>query len=146
MGIQVLDPSTAGVQLMELTKLSAMISGAVSGALVAWLARRNVLLALCSFLLGIMGGMSIGTGMGNLFYVTHDGAEAIVNAGCCSILPAVGAGVAGALPTALVIFFLIGVLSLRHLKPRPPRVQTVFRGFIAGAVVGILMALVWVII
>ncbi|MEI7880449.1 MAG: hypothetical protein WCI95_06200 [bacterium] len=146
MGIQVLDPSMAGVQLMELTKLAAMMAGAVSGALVAWLARRNVLLALWAFLLGIMGGMTIGTGAGNLFFVTTDGAETIVKAGCCSVLPALGAGLAGALPSAFLISVFIGILALRHLHPRPPRVRTALKGLIAGVVMGTLTAVLWVVL
>jgi len=146
MGIPVLDPSTAGVSLMELTKLSAMMAGAVSGALVAWLARRNVLLSLCAFFLGTMGGMSIGTGMGHLFYVTHDGAESIIRAGFSSVVSALGAGAAGAMPTAFLISILIGILALRHLHPRPPRIPTALKGFIAGTVMGILTAVGWVVI
>jgi hypothetical protein len=146
MAIPVLDPSYEGLPLVELTKLAAMMAGAVSGALVAWFSRRNVLLTLCAFLLGIMGGLSMGTGMGTLFYVTHDGAETIVRAGCCSVLPALGAGLAGAIPTAFLISILIGFLALRHLKPRPPRVRTVLNGFMAGAVTGTLTAVLWTVV
>ena len=142
MGVPVLDPSAEGVSLMDLAKLSAMMAGAVSSALVAWVARRNVLLALCAFLLGIMGGMSIGTGMGNLFYVTHEGAETFVKAGYSTVLPVLRAGLAGALPTAFIMSILIGFLSLRHLKPRPPRVRTALKGFLAGTLAGTLTAVV----
>jgi hypothetical protein len=146
MAIPVLDPSSEGVSLLELAKLSAMMAGAVSGALVAWLSRRNILLALCAFLLGMMGGITIGTGIGNLFYVTHEGVESIVKADFGSILYAFGAGVAGALPTAFLISILIGCLALRHLKPRPPRVRTALKGFIAGTVMGALSAVVWTLV
>lgn len=146
MGIPVLDPSAEGVPLMELTKLSAMMAGAVSGAVVAWISRRNVLLALCAFFLGIMGGLSLGTGMGRLFYMSHDGAESIVRAGCCSIFPAAGAGMAGALPTAFLISIFVGFLALRHLHPRPPRVRTALTGFIAGTAMGISAAVLWTVV
>lgn len=146
MGIPVLDPSEAGIPLSELAKLSAMMAGAVAGALVAWLSRRNVLLTLCAFLLGMIGGMSIGTGMGNLFYVSHEGVESIVRAGSGSVLPAFEAGVAGALPTAFVISILIGLLALRHLKPRPPRVLTALKGFFAGTLMGTVAAVVWTLV
>lgn len=146
MGVPVLDPSTEGVSLMELTKLSAMMAGAVSGAVVAWISRRNILLALCAFFLGIMGGLSIGTGMGNLFYVSFGGVESIVKASCCSTLPAVGAGVAGALPTAFLTSIFIGFLALRHLHPRPPRVRTALTGFIAGTLMGTLTAVIWTVV
>jgi hypothetical protein len=142
MAVPILDPSSEGVQLLELTKLAAMMAGAVSGALVAWLSRRNILLALYAFLLGIMGGLTMGTGMGNLFFVAHDGVEAIVKVGCCSVLPGLGAGLAGALPTAFLISILVGFLALRHLKPRPPRVRTVLQGFVAGVVMGTLTAVI----
>ena len=123
-----------------------MLAGAVSGALIARLSRRNVLLTLCAFLLGIMGGLITGTGMGNLCYVSREGVESIVRVGCCSIWPALGAGVAGAVPTAFVISLLIGFLWLRHLRPRPPRVPTVFKGFIAGVVAGTLTAVIWAVV
>ena len=146
MGVPILDPSAEAVSLLELAKLSAAMAGAVAGALVAWLSRRNVLLTFYSFLLGIMGGLSIGTGMGNLFFVTREGAETIVRAACCSVFPAVGAGLAGAIPSAALISLLIGFLALRHLKPRPPRVRTVLEGAIAGAVTGTLASLLWTVL
>lgn len=146
MGVPVLDPSSQGISLMVLTKLSAMLAGAVSGAFVAWLSRRNVLLTLCAFLLGIMGGMITGTGLGNLFYVASDGVESIVRVGFCSICSALGASMAGAIPTAFVISIFIGFLWLRHLKPRPPRIKTVLKGFAAGAVVGTLATAVWAVV
>ncbi len=146
MGIPVLDSSAAGVSLLELTKLSAMMAGAVSGALVSWLARRNVLLTLCSFFLGMMGGIICGTGMGHLIYVSQEGVESIVNVGCCSILDGLGGGAAGAIPASFVISILIGILSLRHLHPRPPRVLTALKGFIAGSVMGTLSAVIWVVV
>lgn len=146
MGVPVLDPSIEGVSLMELTVMSAMMAGAVAGAVVAWISRRNVLLALCAFFLGIMGGLSLGTGTGNLFYVSSDGVESIVKAQCCSLLPAFGAGVAGALPSAFLISIFIGTLSLRHLHPRPPRVRTALTGFIGGTIMGVLTAVLWTIV
>lgn len=146
MGMPVLDPSAEGVQLMELTRLSAMMAGAVSGALVAWLSRRNVLLTLSAFFLGIMGGLTLGTGMGNLCFVSHEGVETIVKAGCCSILWILGSGLAGSIPTAFMVSVIIGFLMLRHLKPRPPRVRTVLKGFIAGILMGTLSAMIWALV
>ena len=142
MALSVLDPSTQGVPLVELTKLSAMMAGAVAGAVVGWLSRRHVLFSIYGFLIGIMGGMLSGTGMGNLFYVSRDGAESIVKAGCCSILPILGGGLVGSLPTAFLIAVIIGFMALRHLKNRPPRVRTVAIGFGAGAAIGTLLAVV----
>ncbi len=146
MAIPVLDPSEAGVSLPELAGLAAMMAGAVSGALVSWISRHSVLLSLCSFLLGIMGGMSIGTGMGNLLYVSPDGVESLVNVGHGSVFSVLWAGLAGAIPTAIVMSLLIGFLALRHLKPRPPRVRTVLDGALAGAAMGTLAAVVWTLI
>jgi hypothetical protein len=81
--------------------------------------------------------------MGRLLYVTHEGVESIVNVGSSSLWAACGGGVAGAVPTSFVISILIGILSLRHLHPRPPRVWTVLKGCIAGSLVGTLMAVFW---
>ncbi|MEI6563604.1 MAG: hypothetical protein WCO42_04765 [bacterium] len=142
MALPILDPSAQGVSLMELTKLSAMMAGAVAGAVVGWLSRRHIMFSIYAFLLGIMGGMLVGTGMGNLIYVSRDGAESMVRVGCCSIFPALGGGVAGSLPTAFLVAIVVGIMALRHLKPRPPRVRTVFTGFVAGVVMGTLTAVV----
>ena len=88
----ILDSSTQGVSLMELARLSAMMAGAVSGAMVAWLARRNVALGFCSFILGILGGMSVGTGMGRLCFCHGDGTECVVQSGWSALL---ASGLAG---------------------------------------------------
>jgi len=146
MSVPVLDPSAEGVSLMELVKLSAMMAGAVSGAIVAWIARRNALLVLYAFLLGMMGGILLGTGMGNLLYVTHEGAESFVKAAVSSLIPVLGAGAAGALPTAFVMSIIVGFILLRHLHPRPPRVRTALKGFFVGAVMGTLTAVIWTVI
>ena len=142
----VLDPSVAGVSLLEVTRLSAMIAGAVAGAAVGWLSKRNILLALCAFMLGSMGGMSIGTGMGRLFYVTSDGAEVMVTAGFHSIVKVIPAALAGAIPTAFLMALVIAFLSLRHMKNRPPPKRTAWTGFFIGVAAGVLGAVVMTIV
>lgn len=127
--------------MAELTILSSMMAGAVAGSVTGWLARRNVLLSLCTFLIGIIGGMLIGTGMGHLFYGQADGYDLPpIKAGCSALCSSSLSGLAGAIPTAFMIAVLVGFLTLRHFHPRPPRVRTVTTGFIAGVVAGVLMA------
>ena len=137
------DPSTRGIPLAQLTIISAMMAGGVAGAVTGWIARRNYLLTMCTFMIGIMGGMLTGTGTGRLFYVHRDGAEmAPIKAGIGALLQSALAGCAGAVPAAFVVAIAIGILTLRHLHPRPPRVRTALTGFLLGSVTGVLTALV----
>jgi hypothetical protein len=137
------DPSSRGIQLMELTILASMLAGAVAGSVTGWLARRNILLSICTFMIGIMGGMLMGTGMGRLFYGAANGYDLPpIKAGCSALCSTSLAGLAGSIPTAFVIAVLVGFLTLRHLHPRPPRVRTCFIGFSAGVVMGVLAAMV----
>lgn len=136
------DPSARGIPLTELTVLASMMAGAVSGAVTGWLARRNVMLSTCTFMIGIMGGMLIGTGMGRLFYGQADGYDLPpIKAGCSALCSTGLAGLAGSIPTAFMIAVLVGFLTLRHLHPRPPRVRTALIGFSAGVLMGVLTAM-----
>lgn len=120
-----------------------MMAGAVAGALTGWIARRNFLLTMCTFMIGIMGGMLTGTGMGRFCYVHCDGSEMPpIKAGLGALVQSGLAGLAGAVPAAFLVAVAIGFLTLRHLHPRPPRVRTVLTGFLAGVITGILTALV----
>ena len=137
----ILDSSAQGVSLMELARLSAMLAGAVSGAVVAWLARRNVVLAFCSFILGLLGGMSLGTGMGRLCFCHGDGAEYVVQTGWSALMASGLAGLTGSIPSALLTSVVIGFLTMRHYKQRPPRVRTALTGFVAGVLAATLSAM-----
>lgn len=129
--------------MAELTILASMLAGAVAGSVTGWLARRNVLLSICTFMIGIMGGMLMGTGMGRLFYGEANGYDLPpIKAGCTALCSTSMAGLAGSIPTAFVIAILVGFLTLRHLHPRPPRVRTCFIGFSAGVLMGVLAAMV----
>lgn len=128
---------------MEVTVLAAMMAGAVAGSVTGWLARRNVLLSICTFMIGIIGGMLMGTGMGHLCYGQPDGYDLPpIKAGCGALCSTSLAGLAGSIPTALMITVLVGFLTLRHLHPRPPRIRTGLIGFTAGTLMGILAAMV----
>lgn len=137
-----LDPTCEGIALTQLTLVAAMMAGAVSGALAGWLAKRNVGLALCTFMIGIMGGLLIGTGMGRWLYVGADGMEVQVTAAACSLCSGTLAGLAGAIPTALVVPNLVIAIVLRHVRNRPPRVKTGLQAGAAGIVTGLATALV----
>jgi hypothetical protein len=135
----VLDSSSQGVDLAQLALLSAMMAGAVAGAVSGWLSKRNIGLALCTFMIGIMGGLLIGTGMGRWFYVSSNGA--VVTAGVCSLCSASVAGLAGSIPTALLIPSLVIFITLRHVRNRPPRVKTGLQAAVAGVITGTLTAI-----
>jgi hypothetical protein len=138
----VLDPGYEGIVLAQLALLAAMMAGAVAGAVAGWLCKRNVGLTLCTFMMGIMGGLLIGTGMSRWLYVTAEGTETLVKAGVCSLCSASLAGLAGSVPTALLIASLVIFLTLRHVKPRPPRVKTGLQAAAAGILAGTLTAVV----
>lgn len=124
-----------------------MMAGAVAGSVTGWLARRNVMLSVCAFMIGIMGGMLIGTGMGRLLYGSADGYDLPpIKAGCGALCSTALAGLAGSIPTALVVAVLIGFLTLRHCHPRPPRVRTALTGITAGVIMGVLTAMVMAVV
>jgi hypothetical protein len=137
------DPSARGVPLIEVTVLAAMMAGAVAGSVTGWLARRNVLLAICTFMIGMIGGMLMGTGMGRLLYGAADGYDLPpIKAGCDALCSTTLAGLGGSIPTALMITVLVGFLTLRHLHPRPPRLRTGLIGVTCGVLMGTLVAMV----
>jgi hypothetical protein len=137
-----LDPSFESVSLVELALLAAMMAGAVAGALVGWLCKRNIGLALCTFMIGIMGGLLFGTWMGRWCYVSSEGAGAFVRAGAGSFGSAVLAGLAGSVPTAFFIPAVVIFIALRHVRNRPPRVKTGLIAAAAGVAAGVLTAVV----
>lgn len=137
-----LDSRCQGIPPAQLTLLAAMVSGAVSGALAGWRSKRNVGLALCTFMIGIMGGLLLGTSMGRWLYVGADGNETVLQPTLASTGAAAVAGLAGALPTSLVIPSVVIFIALRHVKNRPPRVKTGLNAFVAGTLVGVLAAVV----
>jgi hypothetical protein len=146
MGDPVLNSGAEGLALAEVARLAAMIAGAVAGALAGWWSKRNALLALCAFMLGIIGGMWVGTGMGYLCYIRADGAECIVKAGPCALCAATLAGLAGAAPTALLIAGVITFLALRHVRQRPPPYRTALRAVLWGSLAGVLCAAILAVI
>jgi hypothetical protein len=135
-----------GLSLVDITIGTAMAAGAVAGAASGWLCKRSVGLSLIAFMMGIMGGLSIGTGMGHLFYVASNGTICYVRTSMDCLLPVILASLAGSIPTALVISALITFLTLRHMHPRPPRMRTglmaMFCGVIGGLLIGLFAMLV----
>lgn len=141
------DPTTRGISLMELTVLSSMMAGAVSGAVTSWIARRNFLLSIGAFLIGILGGMVIGTGVGYLCYGQPDGYNLPpIKSGCCALVSCGLSGLAGSVSSALLVTIVIAFLTLRHYHPRPPRVKTALMGFVMGVITGVLTALMMAIV
>lgn len=141
------DPSVRGVAEVELAILSAMMAGAVTGAVTSWIARRNFLLSIGGFIIGLMGGMVIGTGMAHLCYSHADGVDLPpIRSGLGSLFACGLAGLAGAVPTALVVTTLIAFLTLRHYHPRPPRIKTALTGFALGSIMGLLTALMMAVV
>lgn len=135
-----------GLSLVELTRLTAMAAGAVTGAAAGWLCKRSAWYSLIAFMIGIMGGLLIGTGMGRLLYVAKNGMDCYITAGLGCLCSAALSALAGSIPTALVISVVITFLTLRHMHPRPPRVRTgllaMFCGVVGGFLTAVFVALV----
>jgi hypothetical protein len=141
-----LHAGTEGLSLVEVTLVTSMAAGAVAGAASGWLCKRSVGLSLIAFMMGIMGGLSIGTGMGHLLYVAANGTVCYVSISMGCLLQVILASLVGAIPSSLVISALITFLTLRHMHPRPPRIRTglmaMFCGVIGGLLIGLFAMLV----
>lgn len=137
----VLDPRFQGIALTQLALVAAIVGGAVSGVVVGWLCKRNAGLALCTLMIGIMGGLLVGTGMSRWLYIAQDGSEQVIQAGVRALGPVSLAGLAGSIPTALLISSLVIHITLRHVRNRPPRVKTGLRAAAIGTLAGTLTAL-----
>jgi hypothetical protein len=130
------------VELAALAKVAGMVGGAVAGATAGWMSKRNPILALCSGMVGIIGGLWIGSLMGMFYAGAADGGMIVACAG--SLCPAVVAGLAGALPTSVLVGGVITLLALRHVRVRPPPYRTGFKAFGYGLLAGVLSAVAWV--
>lgn len=128
------------VELAALAQAAGLIGGAVAGATAGWMSKRSPIVALCSGLVGIIGGLWIGTVMGRVFADAADGG--MITASARSLLPALAAGLAGALPTAFLVGGVITFLALRHVRQRPPPYRTGFKAFGYGLAAGVLTAIV----
>lgn len=106
------------ISCVDLATTSAMLAGAVAGASAAWMAKRNGGLAMCTLLIGMMGGLLTGTLMGRLIYGCGDD-PARITTGAASIPSAALVGLAGAGPAAFVIAAGVTFMILRHVHPRP---------------------------
>lgn len=126
------------VELTALVKAAGMVGGAVAGAAAGWMSKRSPILALCACLLGIIGGLWIGSLMGMLFPGSADGG--MISACASSLCPAIIAGLAGALPTSFLVGGMITLLALRHVRQRPPPYRTGFKAFAYGLLAGTLCA------
>ncbi len=132
------------VELADLALAAAMVGGAVAGMTAGWMSKRNPILAVCASMVGIIGGLWIGSLMGRLFAGFADGG--MVKACAGSLCTALVAGLAGALPTAFLVGGTITFLALRHVRQRPPPYRTGFKAFGYGLAAGVLAATAWLLI
>lgn len=132
------------VELAALAKAAALVAGAVAGASAGWMSKRNLILAFCACLVGIIGGLWLGALAGRAFVGLGD--NGMVKASVSSIGYAVAAGLAGALPTAFLVGGMITFLALRHVRQRPPPYRTGFKAFGYGLAAGVLAAVGWMLV
>jgi hypothetical protein len=130
-----------GLSLVEVALITAMAAGAVTGGAAGWFCKRSVGLSLIAFMIGIIGGLLIGTWMGRWLFTTTDGSVCYVGAGMDCLGSVLLAALAGSVPTALLISAVISFLTLRHMHPRPPRCRTGLLSMACGVIGGLIVAL-----
>ena len=135
----VLPTDTSCVELASLSWSAAMIAGAVAAAAASWMAKRNGVATVCFFLIGVLGGLSIGTGMGRILYVTGD-VSAHIATGDASLRNAAVAGFAGAAPTAFIMAAVTTFMLLRHVHPRPSPQRVGWLACAYGTAAGVALA------
>ena len=125
------------IELAGLAHAAAIVAGAVAGATAGWMSKRYPILALCAGMVGMIGGLWLGSLTGGLFY----GQEGeMVSAGLGSLPVAFGAGLVGALPAAFLVGGMITFLARRHVRQRPPPYRTGAKAFAFGLIAGLLTA------
>lgn len=127
------------ISCVDLAITSALLAGAVAGASAGWMAKRHGGLSLCTMLIGMMGGLLIGTLMGRMLYGCGDD-PARITTGMASLPTAVLIGLAGAGPTAFIIAAGVTFMTLRHVHPRPPPARVGWLACGYGVVAGVAMA------
>lgn len=125
------------VELAALAHAAAIVGGAVAGATAGWMSKRNPILAMCSGMVGMIGGLWIGSLTGGLIYGQEG---AMISSGLGSLMAALGAGLVGALPSAFLVGGTITFLALRHVRQRPPPYRTGAKAFVFGLLAGLLAA------
>lgn len=127
------------ISCVDLAITSAMLAGAVAGASAAWMAKRNGGLAMCTLMIGMMGGLLSGTLMGRMLYGGGDDPTRITT-GAASVPAAALVGLAGAGPAAFVIAAGVTFMILRHVHPRPSPARVGWLSCGYGALAGTAMA------
>jgi len=125
------------VELAALAHAAAIVGGAVAGATAGWMSKRNSILAMCAGMVGMIGGLWLGSLTGNWFYGAN-GASIVT--GLRSLMAAIGAGLVGALPAAFFVGGGITFIALRHVRQRPPPYRTGAKSIGFGLLAGLLAA------
>lgn len=96
-------PGDRVVELAALTSSTALATGAVSGAWVTWMIRREWPASIGAFFAGAALGYLTARIVGRALYRTADGNTTIVSVGSASLAATIPAGLAGGIPTALLV-------------------------------------------
>jgi hypothetical protein len=108
---QGLSPGDRVVELASLVQSAAIISGSVAGAWVVWLIKKNWLPSLGAFFAGAALGFVVAQIVARVLYRTADGQTTVVMVGGASLTSTIPAGLAGGIPTAILVAGLALLLS-----------------------------------
>lgn len=103
MPLQGLTPGDRVVELAGLVRSAAIISGSVTGAWVVWLIKTNWLVSLGALFAGATIGFVVAQIVARMLYRTADGQTVVVRVGGASLTSTIPAGLAGGVPTAVLV-------------------------------------------
>jgi FtsH-binding integral membrane protein len=100
---QGLNPGDRVVELAALASSAAIVTGAVAGALVAWLIKKSWLVSLGAFFAGAALGFVVAQVVVRVLYRSADGHTAVVKVGSASLTSTIPAGLAGGVTMAVLV-------------------------------------------
>jgi hypothetical protein len=127
-------PGERVVELAGVVQSVAIFTGAVTGAATAWLAKRSWLVSGTSLLIGAVLGFAVGLLAARIFYHSAEGMTTVVRVGSGSLPSTIRAGLAGALPTALI------VASAAVFVLSAPAQSAFTTSLLCGAIIGVTFA------
>ena len=129
-----LQPGGRVVELAGLAQSAAIFAGAVAGAVITWFAKRAWTASLAAFVVGGVAGFAVGFVVARIFYRSTGGMTTIVRVGSSALPSAIGAGLAGAILSALVVAGLSVLLV-------SAQAQSAFTSaLVCGALIGVVFA------
>jgi hypothetical protein len=131
-----LNPGERVVELAGLLHSAAIATGALTGAWLLWLIKKNWLASLGALLSGAALGFVVAHVLARLLYRTAEGNTTVVKVGTASLVSTIPAGLLGGVATAVAIALVV-VLIFSAWNQAVPLFST---ALCCGAVLGVLFA------